>query len=242
MINKPNLLRLNEYTINDKISVHVPSVDEVFAFGDQKYYSIVQSLVATPFDLMVELDDIGVDYESLSDYQLFLLMFESIATNESDTSILFGELQLKNFQEAINPKNNEKILWSKKDDIVIDQLIALEICTAIRKIHFWKLPEGRAGNAAAKEYLIERNRKKKQRLAKKPYQSFLENMIISLVNTEEFPYNYETVMGLSLYKLNASWRQIQKKKHWEQTMNGLYFGTVDKDKINWEKISWLSPE
>ena len=109
MINKPNLLRLNEYTINNKISVHVPSVDEVFAFGDQKYYSIVQSLVATPFDLMVELDDIGVDYESLSDYQLFLLMFESIATNESDTSILFGELQLKNFQEAINPKNNEKM-------------------------------------------------------------------------------------------------------------------------------------
>ena len=49
-------------------------------------------------------------------------------------------------------------------------------------------------------------------------------------------------MGLSVYKLNASWRQIQKKKHWDQTMNGVYFGTVDKDKIDWEKISWLSPE
>ena len=90
--------------------------------------------------------------------------------------------------------------------------------------------------------MIERNRRKKQRLAKKPYKSFLENMIISLVNTEEFPYNYETVMGLSVYKLNASWRQIQKKKHWEQTMNGVYFGTVDTSKINLEKINWLSPE
>lgn len=242
MIQKPNLLKVNEYKVNDKISVHVPTVDEIFDFGDQKYYSIVQTLVATPFDLMVELDDIGIDYESITDYQLFVLMMESIAINEDDTTIFFGNLNLKNFQEAVNPKNGEKVLWDKNNDIVIDQMIALEICNAIRKIHFWEAPVGRAGNAEAKRYLIERKRKTKQRLAKKPYKSFLESMIISLVNTEEFPYNYETVMGLSVYKLNASWRQIQKKKHWDQTMNGVYFGTVDKDKIDWEKISWLSPE
>ena len=242
MIQKPNLLKVNEYKVNDKISVHVPTVDEIFDFGDQKYYSTVQTLVATPFDLMVELDDIGIDYESITDYQLFVLMIESIAINEDDTTIFFGNLNLKNFQEAVNPKNGEKVLWDKNNDIVIDQMIALEICNAIRKIHFWEAPVGRAGNAEAKRYLIERKRKTKQRLAKKPYKSFLESMIISLVNTEEFPYNYETVMGLSVYKLNASWRQIQKKKHWDQTMNGVYFGTVDKDKIDWEKISWLSPE
>lgn len=242
MIQKPNLLKVNEYKVNDKISVHVPTVDEIFDFGDQKYYSTVQTLVATPFDLMVELDDIGIDYESITDYQLFVLMMESIAINEDDTTIFFGNLNLKNFQEAVNPKNGEKVLWDKNNDIVIDQMIALEICNAIRKIHFWEAPVGRAGNAEAKRYLIERKRKTKQRLAKKPYKSFLKSMIISLVNTEEFPYNYETVMGLSVYKLNASWRQIQKKKHWDQTMNGVYFGTVDKDKIDWEKISWLSPE
>ena len=217
-------------------------MNEIFDFGDQKYYSIVQTLVATPFDLMVELDDIGIDYETITDYQLFILMMESIAVNEDDTSILFGDLNLKGFQEAVNPQNGEKVLWSKDNDIVIDQMIALEICNAIRKIHFWEAPIGRAGNAEAKRYLIERNRKKKKRLAKKPYKSFLESMIISLVNTEEFPYNYETVMELSVYKLNASWRQIQKKKHWEQTMNGVYFGTVDTTKINLEKINWLSPE
>ena len=49
-------------------------------------------------------------------------------------------------------------------------------------------------------------------------------------------------MDLSVYKLNASWRQIQKKKHWEQTMNGAYFGTVDLNKIDLEKLSWLSPD
>lgn len=242
MIQKPNLLRTNEYRINDKISVHVPTVEEIFDYGDQKYYSIVQTLIATPFDLMVELDDIGIDYETITDFQLFMLMLESIAVNEDDTSILFGSLDLKKFQEAENKQNGERALLDVENDIVIDQMIALEMCNAIRKIHFWDAPVGRAGNFEAKQYLIQRNRIKKQRLAKKPYKSFLENIIISLVNTEEFKYDYESVMGLSVYKLNASWRQIQKKKHWEQTMNGAFFGTVDLSKINLEKISWLSPD
>ena len=96
MVQKPNLLRISDYEINDKIAVHVPTVNEIFDFGDQKYYSIVQTLIATPFDLMVELDDIGIDYESITNYQLFLLMMESIAANEENTEILFGNLDLKN--------------------------------------------------------------------------------------------------------------------------------------------------
>lgn len=76
MIQKPNLLRVSEYRINDKIAVHVPTVDDIFEFGDQKYYSIVQSLISTPFDLMVELDDIGIDFETITNYQLFMLMLE----------------------------------------------------------------------------------------------------------------------------------------------------------------------
>ena len=151
-------------------------------------------------------------------------------------------MNLKNFHEAVNDQNGEKVLIDVEHEIVIDQLIALEICNAFRKIHFWDAPVGQAGNVEAKKYLIDRNRKKKQRLAKKPYKSFLENIIVSLVNTEEFKYDYESVMGLSIYKLNASWRQIQKKKHWEQTMNGAFFGTVDLSKVNLEKINWLSPD
>ena len=67
MIQKPNLLKVKDYKVNDKILVHVPTVDEIFDFGDQKYYSLVQTLVSTPFDLMGERDDIGIEYEKNKD-------------------------------------------------------------------------------------------------------------------------------------------------------------------------------
>ena len=98
----------------------------------------MQTLIATPFDLMVELDDIGIDYESITNYQLFLLMMESIAANEENTEILFGNLDLKNFKAAKNTKNGERVFYDPTNDIAIDQMIALEICNAIRKIHFWE--------------------------------------------------------------------------------------------------------
>ena len=107
MIQRPNLLKIRDYPITNKISVHIPTVDEIFDFGDQKYYNMVQSLTSTPFDLMVELDDIGIDYETLTDYQMFILMIQSIAFNEQDTSILFGDLDLCNFKEAEDTTNGE---------------------------------------------------------------------------------------------------------------------------------------
>jgi len=242
MMQQHNLLKEKNYKINNKVSVHIPTVNEIFEFGEQKYYSIAQSLISRPYDMCAELDEIGIDYRSITEFKLFSLLLLSFAERENDTSILLPNLDLKNFTETVNNQNGENILLDKKSDIVIDRMIALEICNAIRKIHFWEALFTKAGNEEAARYRIERSRLKRKRLAQKPYNSFLESMVIALVNTEEFPYNYETIMDLSIYKLNASWRQIQKKKRWEQTMNGIYFGTVDQDKIDFEKISWLSPD
>lgn len=51
MVQKPNLLRISDYEINDKISVHVPTVNEIFDFGDQKHYRNIRfhlPLLTTP--------------------------------------------------------------------------------------------------------------------------------------------------------------------------------------------------
>lgn len=237
-----SLFLSNQYKINDKISVYSPTVGEIFEFGDKNYYSLIQGLVSTPYELMVELDEIGIDFETLSDYQLFLLMMESIALGEDDTTIIFPNIDLKNFRETINEKNGERILYDDTNDIIIDESIALEIQNGIRKIHFLEKTLDVMGNAEAKEYILEKNKRKKKRAKKQPYKSFLEDIIVSLVNTEEFKYDYETVMGLSIYKLNISLRQISRKKNWEQTMTGVYSGGIDMKKLNLSKISWLSPD
>lgn len=240
MANTQSLLKTNQYRINDTISIYVPTVGEIYDYGESEYYDIVQLLTSVPYDLMVQFDDMGVDYETISEYQLFLMMLESFMLKKKDLSIVFGSLNINSlrFKES---ENGEKKLVNSKGEIVIDKLIQYEISAAIRKIHFWTKTDKRAGNKEAKQYLIDRNRLKQKRAAKKKKSSFLDESIIKMVNTEEFKYNYESCMDLSIYKFNASLQQIPKKKNWEQTITGAYFGSVDLSKLNIDKLHWMSP-
>ena len=241
MANTQSLLRTNQYRINDTISIYVPTIGEIYDYGESEYYNIVQLLTSVPYDLMVQFDDMGVDYETISEYQLFIMMIKSFIMNNKDLSIVFGSFDIASLNFSENKETGEVVLVDKNNNPIIDKLIQYEISNAIRKIHFWTKTDKRAGNEEAKKYLIERNRLKQQRAARKKQESFLDENIIKMVNTEEFKYNYESCMDLSIYKFNASLQQIPKKKNWEQTMTGAYFGTVDLSKLNIYKQHWMSP-
>ena len=87
---------------------------------------------------------------------------------------------------------------------------------------------------------MEKERKKQKRNAKKPYEPYLERLVIALVNTSEFPYDYESCMDLSIYKFNQSFKQIQQKITFDNTMIGVYAGTVDTSKMsNKDALSWI---
>lgn len=241
MANTQSLLRTNQYRINDTISIYVPTIGEIYDYGESEYYNIVQLLTSVPYDLMVQFDDMGVDYETINEYQLFIMMIKSFIMNDKDLSIVFGSFDISSLNFSENKETGEVVLVDKNNNPIIDKLIQYEISNAIRKIHFWTKTDKRAGNEEAKKYLIERNRLKQQRAARKKQESFLDENIIKMVNTEEFKYNYESCMDLSIYKFNASLQQIPKKKNWEQTMTGAYFGTVDLSKLNIDKLHWMSP-
>ena len=240
MTHTQSLMRTNQYYINNDIYIYVPTLGEIYDFGESEYYRVAQLLTSVPYDLMVQFDDMGIDYETITEYQLFLMLLQSFADSKQDISIVLGGLDIQKLKIAENTKTNEKVMINESGECVIDRATQIKITNAIRKIHFWEKNERRAGNTEAKKYLIERNRLKQKRAKRKPVPSFLDESIIKLVNTEEFKYNYEQCLDLSIYKFNASLHQIPKKKNWEQTITGAYFGTVDLNKLNIEKIHWMS--
>ena len=84
-----NLLYKKEYKINDSIKIIIPSVGEIVDNEDD-YYSLITVLTAMPIDLMVPLDEAGIDYTQINDYELFLIMSEGI--KRQDTHLVFGDL------------------------------------------------------------------------------------------------------------------------------------------------------
>lgn len=97
-----SLLYARSYPVNDKISIRIPTVGEILE-DEARYNSIVSCVISTPYDFMVYLDDMGIDFEELTEYDLFLLLFPSLQA--TDTGILFGDLDLSKFSPAINEEN-----------------------------------------------------------------------------------------------------------------------------------------
>lgn len=215
----------------------VPTVGQILE-DENEYFNIVTSITATPYDFMVQLDDLGIDFTSISDYELFLLLFSGL--QDTDTRLVFGNLDLSKFHTAINQQNGTVVLIDEENDIMIDRAIHDHICKIIRKINHIEKPTRTPANGEAKKYMIERARIKQKRAVKKEKRSQLEDEIIALVNTEQYKYDYESTLGLTIYQFNASVRQIIRKINYDNTMIGCYAGTVNIKELSQDDLNWLS--
>ena len=237
MENKKCLLNATSVEIVPNLFLRIPTVGEILEDED-KYYGIVSSLTASPFQYMVQLDDMGIDYTQITDYQLFMMLFPMYA--QSDLSLIFGDLDTSDFNVYINQDDDSQVIYSPSNNIVIDELVYNDLSDMIRKINLFEKVKSKPGNESARKYLLEKERKKQRRNANKPRFPYLEKMVIALVNTSEFPYNYETCMDLSIYKFNQSLQQIQRKIAFDNTMVGVYAGTVDTSKMtDKDALSWI---
>lgn len=238
MENRKSLLKLSSVQIPDTIlSIRIPTVGEVLE-DEQHYYSLISSLTATPFQYMVQLDNIGLDFTTVTDYQLFMMLFPSFV--QGDISILFGDTDFSDIQIQKNDQNDTYILYSKKSNLTIDELVYSRMVEIIRKINGLKRETRKPGNDEAKEFRINLERKRQKRNANKPYEPYLEKIVVALVNRPEFKYNYETVEDLTIYQFNQSFEQIKTSINFDNTMIGVYAGTVDTSKIKDRScLSWL---
>lgn len=232
-----NLLYQRQYKINDSIEIVIPTVGEILD-NEDSYYNMVSLLTAMPIDLQVQLDDIDIDYTTINDWDLFRLIFDGLKSQ--DTSLIFGDLDLSSFELMVDNRNGKMVLVSEEEGAVIDRAVHGQIVATLRKIHHLKKNYRKPGNDEAKRYMLERARAKMKRNKNRSSESYLESLIIALVNTEQFKYDYEGTRNLSIYQFNESVRQITKKINYDNVMYGLYSGTVSSKDINLNDVNWLS--
>lgn len=232
-----SLLYQKQVPINDSIHIVIPTVGEVIDNEDD-YYSLVFALTASPIDMMVQLDDIGIDFTTINDYELFLLLFSSM--QQQDTSLVFGDLDLKKFELAVSGQNSNLILVDKADNIIIDRAIHGQIANALRRIHHLEKNLKKPANKEAMAFMLERARAKLKRERNRKKESQTESLIVAMVNTEQFKYDFESTRSLSIFQFNESVHQIIKKVDYDNRMYGVYAGTINAKELSRDDLNWLT--
>lgn len=232
-----SLLYKRIYPVNDFIKIVIPTVGEILE-NEDSYYSMVNMLTAQPIDFMLPLDDAGIDFTTINEWDLFLLLFPSIASH--DTSLIFDRLDLNKFEMVVDEKNGQLVLYDRSTGNRIDRSVLRQIAAVLRKIHNLDVDRRKPGNEEAKRYMLERARVKAKRKKRRVNSSQIESQIISLVNTEQYKYNYETTLNLTIYQFNESVRQIIKKIDYDNRMHGVYAGTVNPKELRQEDLTWIA--
>lgn len=234
-----SLLYADKYDINKNISVMIPTVGDVMD-NEDLYFGAVSSIIATPYEMMAQLDDEGIDFTKIDCFELFLLMFPHLC--KLDTSLVLGDLDLTKFVTAVNEENGTTVLINPDSGVVIDSAIHDQICKFLRKMLCMPKNDKVPGNEDGKKYMIKRARMKQQRQKRHKTSSQLERLIVALVNTSEFPYDYQTVRDMTVYQFYASMKQITRKIRFDNTMIGCYAGTVKFDELEQGEKTWIQIE
>ena len=235
-MNGESILFKNSCRINDKIEIIIPTVGEILE-NEADYYGMVSALTAMPIDMMVQLADAGIDFTQINEYQLFQILFMGL--QNQDTSMIFGDLDLSKFEPATNPQNGEFVFYDPENDIIIDESIQNLIATSIRKIHHLTKNNRKPGNEAAKDYLIDKERKRLRRRKNKAYESQLEPLIVAMVNSEPYKFDFEGTKSLTIYQFNECVRQVIRKSDWNNRMYGIYSGSISPKDLNQDELTWI---
>ena len=220
-----------------KVVVHNPSLAEIRDYGEDRYAAEMSAIVMRPYDAAVMLDDAGLNYQEIKDFDLFLL---TIRATLPEPSLLIPSISFKEFEVGVNPDNGRPILYHPAKGIIIDELIYTQIVEYVRAIHFIRAAiDYDAGNSATRQYLIRKMRRDMERRKRKPHSSQYSSIISALVNNANCKYNYESIWQLKVSQLWDSFFRVNKLQSYQNTMIGVYTGNVDAGKLDKDTLSWF---
>ena len=237
-----------DYHINDKITIYLPTVEEVALFGEDLYFHVLNIFCRKPYDLMVELDEEGIDYQTITDWELFSKSITYIPVEF--TCILFGKLDFTKFIRVRDVERDMYVLVNMEDQsFVIDEAIYIQMARFLRYYHFIsEKVQYDVGNSIAKKFLMDRMKRKRQKMMKdikngkiKP-RSQIADMIKFCVNNAGFKYDYEGVMKMKLSLLYESYFFIVHGDERKAILGGVYNGTVDTDKMKDKSVLDIIPD
>ena len=255
--------------IFDNIVIKHPSVGEILALNNgilasRQYWQMVSLLTCDPYDKMVDLDDKGIDYQKVDNFDVFVFQWNNALLKyaESDDEIKKIYNPLLSIQEALCfffGVHKFDLVKVGNDLCIVDldsiknnmcgycitrevYNIFAEFLNAINDVdHSDRI---NPNNDSTKRMLIEdmRDELKRKSRIKNDELHKLDNYIGEMMNKVSFGgnggVNIFNVNNLKIYQLISAYKVVMNKYKADHLLNGIYAGTVDAKSINEKELNW----
>ena len=253
---KLKILRGRPIKVSDLLTIYQPTLGQIEEFGEKRFFEVAWLMCSCAWDIPATYADLGIDFMTVSDWMYFIQTVHSLTAE--DTKLIFGDLDFSkltpmNYKSSENdtapqivlvntePINIQGIEYQPAQYFFTEQLYH-DMIPYVREMIGFSHKGRKAANKATAKILIMEDRKNRERHKNDKYESYFHNGIISLVNTEEFSYTYETVFDITMYQFTKSLLQIQGKKQACAMYQGSMSGFVDTSKIPSINFQWVYSE
>lgn len=221
---------------SDNIRILCPTIKEIVEFGEREYYSVVTTLCATPSDMKSALWDMKLDWEELSDFQLFIMLSQTFP--QSKTKLLLGDVDLSKMKLYPHPENDgEVILADKESKIIIDEYVYLKIAEYIRQMHGLNKNVERAKNKRTKQVMIEYDRQLRESRSESEYKSMLFPLVTSL--KAKMGYTLDYIGQMHIVEFMSDINRLNVIRNSDALLNAMYSGFCDISKIDRKELDWM---
>lgn len=230
-----------DYKINDQITIKQPNIGEIIEFGEKKVYASIMPFVGNPTSYRLQLWDMGVDWNKISDFELFMMLVQGL--KKEDTSLIFGDLDFSQLKPYTNTNDNSLVLANETLTFIIDEYTYMHIREYIRML-FQQYPKvEKAKGKSTKLSIIDEERMKifnDQKNNKNSNRSMYLPLISALVNHPGFKYKKNELKECGIYEFMDSVKRLQLYESTRALMSGMYSGMLDTSKMDLSKeLNWL---
>lgn len=238
------------FEVGNGIVIHQPTVGQILEVGESDFYGTLYVFIANPTTYRVQLWDMGEDWNKWTDYQLFMLLIQSVRPEISN--IIFGDVDFQGFKPyskttvVTNDDGEEEevsvaTLYNKETEMELSEenytLIA-EYLSVMFNIH----PKiEHAKGKLTKQSIIE---EEKMNIANRlkngeTEESGLLSLVSACVNHPGFKYKLQELREVGICEFMDSVQRLQVYESSTAMLKGMMGGFVDSSKISPDSYNWM---
>lgn len=223
--------------LNDDKVLHIlqPTIGDILEIGEQDFYSMLYVFIGNTTMYRVQLWDVGIDWNKISDYELFCMLIKTVDPNVSKT--LFGDIDFTTFDAYVRKyQDGTEIptLISEKYGMEFDEDSYLLARDYIRTMFNINPKVEKAKGKTTKQWIIQEEKDKLALAAKEEdkHSSSLLALVSFCVNHPGFKYKTSELRELGIVQFMDSVQRLQIYESTSALNSGLYSGFADLSKVD----------
>ena len=206
------------------ITISVPTMRTFIELGEKRYLQTINVFTTNTTEYRVPLWDVGIDWNEISDFELFCMLYKQIDSEISKS--IFGDFDFNDLE--LYKKDEIVVLYDEKKNIEINEEVYQHIAQYLRIIFNINPPEKITKDKFLKEMYIKKDRVDAEIKKKKQKENTsIQPLISACVNHPGFKYKLKEVLDMGIYEFYDSVARLNIYESTTAVLKGMYSGFVD---------------